>query len=759
MKLFFAALAAVMAVSAHGASVPVDLAGSGTPHITEGPGVSDNPGAARSALRDPLFYGVIGGPTGGSHFGIKAKVFGPRDGVDFKVRRGPQTSDGTGAPLRSTQDVKLSTKPKKAKCIYDMNTFVESNLNYGTDGGLYAEMIRNRAFQSPSDGVFGVGKSDAIGSGSLTGWQPVGDSKLELTNENPISPVLINSAKITCAKKESERCGIKNLGFFGLPIEASEVYNASFYIRSDTPAKIDVQFGLYSVDMTTSYAFFTETISVGKSWTPVNGVLKTSKSSPDVNNVFSIATSSNIESFQIQFASLFPRTWQGTVVRKDVAEKMLQFKPKAIRYPGGSDLVGHTIASRFQWNNTIGPLLERPGRLGNWAGWNTEGLGVVEMYNFIQHLGARLIVGLWAGVDANGNSVNLDQLEPYVQQQVDFVHFLLDTTGHFAELRVKSGGPKAPYDVQAFLIGNEGGLTPAVDYQTRFNLITNRLKKEFANHKGFDEIDLIASAPVTVPTGYKYRVDLLNQAIYGTPQDFVDKYHIYDDASRTNNTVFYNMEFATINSGLEPSDNIWFGPGRLHHSILKGSLAESIFILGMENNCDIVRGAAYAPELSNDSDDRASQSTPGLLEFDTTKVVGSTSWLVQSLISANRISQSLAILNSKELEEAKIYASAGLDEDGDIVIKLVNYSENPKSLVIDVGRQLSTAPVICNQVAGNGPLDSNTLQQQLVETASCKPTHLNTGIGADLKKWSFTVFKAKPSDGSPTGQERAGYSP
>ncbi len=120
------------------------------------------------------------------------------------------------------------------------------------------------------------------------------------------------------------------------------------------------------------------------------------------------------------------------------------------------------------------------------------------------------------------------------------------------------------------------------------------------------------------------------------------------------------MEFAVINSGMEADDNIWFGPGRLHHSILQGSLAESIFILGMENNCDIVRGAAYAPELSNESDDRASQSTPGLIEFDSTKVVGSTSWLMQSLVSANRISQNLSIKNSKQLEDAKIYASAVL---------------------------------------------------------------------------------------------------
>ncbi len=99
------------------------------------------------------------------------------------------------------------------------------------------------------------------------------------------------------------------------------------------------------------------------------------------------------------------------------------------------------------------------------------------MYNFINKIGARLIVGLWAGVDANGNSVPEADLEPYIQQQVDFVHFLLDKEGQFADLRVKSGGPKEPYDVQAFMIGNEGGLTPKVPYQLRFNKIVDASRR------------------------------------------------------------------------------------------------------------------------------------------------------------------------------------------------------------------------------------------------------------------------------------------
>lgn len=627
--------------------------------------------------------------------------------------------------------------------MYDMNTFVESNLNYGSDGGLYAEMIRNRAFQSSNDSVFGVGASDAMGSGSLTAWQPVGQSKLELVKDEPLSKALPVSAKVTCDTKKGAACGLKNLGFFGMPAVTGETYNASFYIRADKEQTVKLNFGLYSFDLTQSWVDETKTVKVGTNWTPVKVALDSVKAAPDINNVFAIKTEDSIESFQINLVSLFPSTFEGTVARKDLAEKMLSFKPKAIRWPGGNDLAGHTIASRFQWNNTIGPLVDRPGRLGNWQGWNTDGLGVVEMYDFIQKLGARLIVGLWNGVDANGDAVPVDDLEPYLQQQVDFVHFLLDTESKFAEMRVKNGGPQKPYDVQAFMIGNEGGLKPSVDYQTRFDKLTAMLKKDFANHKGFDEIDLIATAPICVPTGYKYRVDLLNQPIYGTPADFISKYRMYDDASRSNNTVFYNMEFAAINSGLEADDNIWFGPGRLHHSILKGSLAESVFILGMENNCDVVRGAAYAPELSNESDDRASESTPGLLEFDTTKVVGSTSFLMQSLISSNRISQSIKVENSKALEEAQIYVSAGVDDKGDVIVKLVNYSEKSVPISINVGQKVAKPE--CKKVGGEGPLDSNTLHKQEVKPQDCQATASGESIALTLSKWSFTVVKAAAS--------------
>lgn len=264
----------------------------------------------------------------------------------LRYRKGPQVTDATGAPLTSGLTLKLEDKPK-AKCIYDMDTFVESNLNYGTDGGLYAEMIRNRAFQSPADAVYGVGKNDAIGSGSLTAWQPVGKSKLELVDDKPLSAALPTSAKVTC-ENEGGMCGIKNLGFFGLPVEGGETYNASFYIRTDKPRRMRVKFGLFNNDLTEMYAESDDIVQVGSEWTPIHQVLKPLNGAPDINNVFAIETNADSGSFQVNLVSLFPSPYPGTVVRSDVAEKMMKFKPKAIRWPGGNDLVGHSIASRFQ---------------------------------------------------------------------------------------------------------------------------------------------------------------------------------------------------------------------------------------------------------------------------------------------------------------------------------------------------------------------------------------------------------------------------
>ncbi len=123
------------------------------------------------------------------------------------------------------------------------------------------------------------------------------------------------------------------------------------------------------------------------------------------------------------------------MARKDLAEKMLKFKPKAIRWPGGNDLVGATIASRFQWNNTLGPLIDRPGRLGNWAAGTPMVLVLLKCTTSSTRLALVLLLVSGPGVDANGNSVPEADLEPYIQQQVDFVHFLLDKEGQFADLR------------------------------------------------------------------------------------------------------------------------------------------------------------------------------------------------------------------------------------------------------------------------------------------------------------------------------------
>ena len=52
--------------------------------------------------------------------------------------------------------------------------------------------------------------------------------------------------------------------------------------------------------------------------------------------------------------------------------------PAFFRFPGGNNLEGDTIEGRWKWNETIGPLKDRPGRATTWQYGETGGFGLIE---------------------------------------------------------------------------------------------------------------------------------------------------------------------------------------------------------------------------------------------------------------------------------------------------------------------------------------------------------------------------------------------
>ena len=88
------------------------------------------------------------------------------------------------------------------------------DINFGADGGLYAELIKNRSFEFEYP---------------FTGWTPFGDVSIRSDkpcfDRNPHYARLINRKQLTGT-------GLINEGFKGIGIKTNEKYDLSFYART-----------------------------------------------------------------------------------------------------------------------------------------------------------------------------------------------------------------------------------------------------------------------------------------------------------------------------------------------------------------------------------------------------------------------------------------------------------------------------------------------------------------------------------------------
>jgi alpha-L-arabinofuranosidase len=104
--------------------------------------------------------------------------------------------------------------------------FLHEDINNSGDGGIYAELIRNRAFQYSDQYPL-----------TLDGWRPVGNAKLETNRVNkPLSdalPVSVNVSprKSNCTARKNTpgggSIGLLNEGWWGMAVEEKKYTVAS----------------------------------------------------------------------------------------------------------------------------------------------------------------------------------------------------------------------------------------------------------------------------------------------------------------------------------------------------------------------------------------------------------------------------------------------------------------------------------------------------------------------------------------------------
>lgn len=567
-------------------------------------------------------------------------------------------ADKPGAPIQST--------------MYGL--FFE-DINFGADGGLYAEKIKNRSFEFPQH---------------LMGWKTFGG--VELRNDGPFdrNPHYV---RLTSAGHNHKHTGLENEGFVGIGVEKGEKYRFSVWARVPQGGEGRLKVVLAdrnthgrSQDLASAKIKVTTTdwqkytVELTPDQTCAHAVLRVFLRHPDTTAV------------DLEHLSLFPvDTWKGheNGLRKDLAQKLADIHPGVFRFPGGCIVEGTDLDTRYQWKNTVGPVENRPTIENRWHYtfthhffpdyFQSNGLGFYEYFLLSEEIGAEPLPVLNVGLscqyqnDRPEDHVAVDSLAPYIQDALDLVEFANgDTTTTWGALRAQMGHP-APFNLKVMGIGNEQWGPEYVDRLEPFLA---------AMRKAHPEIKIVGSTgPDSEGDKFDYlwpemkrvKADLVDEHFYRPEDWFLAQGARYDNYDRKGPKVFAG-EYACH---MRHKNWNHFEP----------ALLEAAFMTGLERNADVVHMATYAPLFAHVD---AWQWRPDMIWFDNLRSMPTASYYVQQMFATNKGTNVLPLtMDGKPLTGGEgqngLFASATLDKDANqIVVKVANTSKEDQTLNIDI---------------------------------------------------------------------------
>ncbi|KAF8914916.1 glycoside hydrolase [Mucidula mucida] len=540
--------------------------------------------------------------------------------------------------------------------------YMWEDINHSGDGGLYGELLQNRAFQAVIPGT----------QNALNAWQPYSGARLAVTAKTDgVSSSLPNSLEVKIPKVVTGPIGFVNTGYWGIKIQEGWTYKGSLYAKSDTFTGV-ITVSLKSVAGATYASATLEGVS--SEWNKFTFEFEPSKSAANDNNVFTVTVDgAEAAGATIYFAmfSLFPPTFRGREngMRLDLAEAMAATRPSIWRFPGGNNLEGASIDTRWKWNETIGRLEDRPGRTADWSYSNTDGLGLLEYLNWAEDLEAEPILGIWDGI-AIANYSNFDtwpivpeeDLQPYIDDALNEIEFIVGDpeTSYWGQLRA-SLGRTDPYYLRYIEIGNEDQFQPESYAGYRWSAFVNAIEERYPGQFEF----IATSYPSTELNPPYLKIDY---HMYADPTWFTTHAFMFDDYPR-NGTKYFVGEYAVTSTN--PDEFLGsIADGRLAYPTIQGAAAEAAFMTGMERNADVVFASAYAPSLQHI---KGYQWTPDILTFDASRIVKSTSYYVQQMFSTNRGTHVLETVPSSTNATAPLFWVASYNNETEVVyLKVAN---------------------------------------------------------------------------------------
>jgi alpha-N-arabinofuranosidase len=540
-------------------------------------------------------------------------------------------------------------------------------INHSYDGGLYAELVQNRAFLDSSH--------------SPVHWSVVQDADssatISLDTNQPLNDKLSTSLQLdVTTASENHPAGVANTGYWGIPVFPSTRYHASFYARAGTNFSGPVMISIVSDDGATVYAK-ARVPELSTDWKSCEVSLKTSHGVTPTAKARLVLTVEKPGTVWFSLVSLFPPTWkdQPNGFRKDVMQMLVDMNPKFLRFPGGNYVEGDTIPTRFDWKATVGPVSQRHGHRGPWGYRSTDGLGLPEFLKWCEDMGAEPVLAVYAGYSLKGDHVNPGaDLDPFVQDALDEIEYVTGPTStKWGAQRAADGHPE-PYPLHYVEIGNEDWFDKSGSYDARFAQFYNAIKAKYPQLKCISTAGNEQPAEKRV---HSVQPDLLDEHYYRNANTFLDDPAHYDKYDRHGPQIFVG-EWAAYETSFPP----WDGRSRnlAPTPNMTSALADAAWMTGMERNSDLVKMQCYAPLLVN-VNPGARQWRPNLIGYDTLHSFGSPSYYAISMFSKNLGDEILkASLDGSSLA----YSVTKDNQNGTIIIKLVNAKAAPQTLKLNI---------------------------------------------------------------------------
>lgn len=482
------------------------------------------------------------------------------------------------------------------------------DINHAADGGLYAELISNRSFED-SDNAIPTWRTSASNGASIT-------SQL-------VSKALLNNAQgkalqITVKADKAATASLINEGFWGINAVQGRTYKLSLFAKGNYKGGLKAR--LISADGKTVYAETTVDAAIGKKWNKYTAELTANANDPKAQFELVFDGKGTVT---LDVVSLFPPTFMNRPngLRPDLAQLLYNIRPKFVRFPGGCYVEGQeSPENAFHWEKTIGPIEQRPGHKNvNWRYRTSDGMGFDEYLQLAEDLNAKPLyvvnVGLW-----HGGMTPVDSIQPWIDECMNALEYANGpVTSKYGALRAKNGHPE-PYNIEYLEIGNENNQPdPALQsdhYYERFKKFKDAVLAKYPNMHLIGNV--VAWGDDNPTWDSKESVELLDEHYYRNPAWFAENFNKYDTYNRKGSEIYVGEYAVTQGFGNMGS--------------LDAALGEAVYMMGIENNSDIVTMASYAPIFANLND---RMWAPDMIQFTSDKVFGTPSYYVQNLMANN----------------------------------------------------------------------------------------------------------------------------